>query len=364
MGIKCQIHSTRFESHHLLTDSESRTMPSSSTTEIRKSGKFLKYLAGFIILLAIIYTGGWFYLANQLESRVATNLAAFKQKGIDATCDNAAASGYPLRLGLECTKVGWADQAKQLSVVAGSFNAAAQIYDPMRIVSQIEGPAAIDAPGMVPLDITWKDLGSSVRLDKPLPKQISVQGNDIVVNQRNAAAGSAPIAIMKGGKLSFSTTEPKMNIAWSFEKLKIADNIVYEHPLPELTGAADIELENGFALLAKPERDITILRGQSGLLNNVDLGFADGSGIAISGPFSVDNEGRISGDFNVTMRNPEGVAQAMRGILPGEENTISSVLQAMAFVPKDANGAPTLPITVKNGKMSVGFIRIGRLPSL
>ncbi len=339
-------------------------MPSSSTIETRKSGKLLKYLAGFVILLGIIYTGGWFYLANQLESRVATNLAAFKEKGIIATCDNATASGYPLRLGLDCTKVGWADQAKQLSVLSGSFHAAAQVYDPMRIVSSVEGPAAVDAPGMIPLNISWKNLRSSVRLDKPLPKQLSIEGNDILVNQRDAAAGTAPLAIMQSGKISFSTTEPKMNIAWSFEKLKIADNLVYKHPLPELNGAADIELANGFALLAKPERDASILRGQSGLLNNVDLGFADGSGIAISGPFSVDDEGRISGNFNVTMRNPEGVAQAMRSILPEEESTISSVLQAMAFVPKDASGAPTLPITVENGKMSVGFIRIGRLPSL
>jgi hypothetical protein len=339
-------------------------MPSSSTQQTRKSGKLLKYLAGLVILLAIIYTGGWFYLANELESRVATNLAAFKQKGIDATCENAGASGYPLRLGLDCTRVGWVDQAKKLSITAGSFNAAAQVYDPMRIVSRIEGPAAVDAPGMVPLDVTWKNLGSSVRLDKPLPKQLSVQGNDIIIRQRGAAADAAPMAVMEGGTLSYSTAEPKVNIAWSFQKLKIADKIVYEYPLPELTGSADIELENGFALLAKPERDLTILRGQSGSLNNVDLGFADGSGVAISGPFSVDDDGRISGDFNVTMRNPQGVAEAMRSILPGEEGTISSVLQAMAFVPRDASGAPTLPITVKKGKMSVGFIRIGRLPSL
>jgi hypothetical protein len=36
----------------------------------------------------------------------------------------------------------------------------------------------------------------------------------------------------------------------------------------------------------------------------------------------------------------------------------------MAFVPRDKDGVPTLPITVKNGKMSVGFINVGRLPSL
>ena len=339
-------------------------MPSSTPEETRKSGKLLKYLTGFVVLLGLAYTGGWYYLANQLESRVATNLAAFKEKGIDATCENAGASGYPLRVGLTCNKVGWVDQAKSLSVLAGSFRAAAQVYDPMQIVSTIEGPAAIDAPNMIPMDVTWKNLSSSIRLDKPLPKQLSVEGNDIVVNQRDAAAGSAPMAVLQGGKIAFSTSEPEMNVALSFEKLKIADNIVYERPLPELTGAADIQLENGFALLGKPQRDVTILRGQSGVLRNVDLGFADGSGVAVSGPFSVDDDGRISGDFNVTMRNPEGVAQALQGIFPEENGTISSVLQAMAFVPRDESGAPTLPVTVKKGKMSVGFIRIGRLPSL
>lgn len=349
---------------HPLTDSETRTMPSSTPEKTAKPRKLLKILVAFLIVLGIVYTGGWYYLANQLESRVATNLGAFKEKGINASCDNAHASGYPLRLGLTCSKVGWVDQAKALSVLAGSFHAAAQIYDPYTIVSQIEGPAKIDAPGTIPMDVTWKNLASSVRLDKPLPKQLSIQGNDIVINQREASAGSAPLAVLQNGQIAFSTNEPQMNVALTFEKLKIADNIVYERPLPELTGAADIQLENGFALLSKPERDVTILRGQSGILRNVDLGFVDGSGVAISGPFSIADDGRISGDFKVTMRNPEGVAQALQGIFPEAGNTISSVLQAMAFVPKDKSGAPTLPITVDKGKMSVGFIRIGRLPAL
>ncbi|MGH6861859.1 MAG: DUF2125 domain-containing protein [Phyllobacterium sp.] len=339
-------------------------MPSSIPDQSRKPGRFLWYLAGFIVLLAVLYTGGWYYLANQLESRVATNLAAFKEKGIDATCDNAGASGYPLRLGLDCTRVGWADPAKGLSISAGSLRASARVYDPMQIVSRIEGPASVEAAGISPVDVSWQTLVSSVRLDKPLPKHLSLDGDKIVITPRNAAAGTAPIAVVEGGKLAFTSADPAMDVALSFEKLKIADNIVYERPLPELTGSADIELANGFALLGKPVRDASVLRGQTGTLRNVDIGFADGSGIAVSGPFSVGGDGRISGDFEVTMRNPEGVARAVRDVFPEAGNTISSVLQAMAFMPKDENGAPTLPITVKKGKMSVGFIRIGRLPSL
>ncbi|MEK1850816.1 MAG: DUF2125 domain-containing protein [Phyllobacterium sp.] len=339
-------------------------MPSSTTENSPKRRRLLKYLGGGIVLLGVLYTGGWYYLANELESRVATNIAAFKEKGIDATCENARANGYPLRVGLDCTKVGWADPAKNLSITAGTFRSAAQIYDPLQIVSRIDGPAAIDVPGIIPLDAKWDNLTSSIRLDRPLPRQISIQGSNVIVNQRNAAAGDAPMAVVQGGELHFVANEPQMDVALSFNKLKIADNLIDNRSLPQLTGAADVQLANGFALLGKPERDLTVLRGQSGTLRKIDVAFDDGSGIAVTGPFSIADDGRISGDFKVTMRNPEGVAKALQGIFPEAGNTISSVLQAMAFVPKDETGAPTLPITVKNGKMSVGFINIGRLPSL
>ncbi|UXN64983.1 MULTISPECIES: DUF2125 domain-containing protein [Phyllobacterium] len=339
-------------------------MPSSTPKNTTRRGRLLKYGGGGIILLGVLYSGGWYYLANELENRVATNIAAFKEKGIDATCENATASGFPLRVGLDCTKVGWADPAKNLSVTAGTFRSAAQIYDPLQIVSRIDGPAAINVPGIMPLDAKWDNLTSSIRLDKPLPKQIEIEGSNVIVNQRNAAPGDAPVAVVQEGELHFATQDPQMDVVLSFNKLKIADNVIYDRPLPELTGVADVQLANGFALLGKPERDLTVLRGQSGTLRRVDVAFDDGSGIGISGPFSIADDGRVSGDFKVTMRNPEGVAKALQGIFPEAGNTIASVLQAMAFVPKDETGAPTLPITVKKGKMSVGFINIGRLPAL
>ncbi|MCX8281548.1 DUF2125 domain-containing protein [Phyllobacterium sp. 0TCS1.6C] len=345
-----------------LTDSEARTMPSSTADTDRKRGRLVLYILAFLVALAVIYTGAWFYFARELENRVATNLAAFKERGIDAACENANASGYPLRLGLHCTRVVWADQAKNLSIATGSLNASARINDPMRIVSDIEGPATIDAPGLMPLEVVWAKLNSDVRLDKPLPRQLAVEGADLVVKERGAAAETPPLAVLKQGSLAFSTNEPEMNVALAFANLKLSDNVVFDRPLPELTGSADIQLANGFALLGKPERDLSALRGQSGVLRNVDLGLADGSGLVVSGPFSIAEDGRITGEFNITMRNAERVAQALQAVFPEEKRTISSALQAMAFMPRDASGSPTLPLSVKEGKMSIGFIRIGRLP--
>ena len=339
-------------------------MTSSTADTPYNAGRRIRFLAAGIVLVGLLYTGGWYYVANMLETRVAANIAGLQAKGINAACDNAAASGYPFRLGLNCSKVSWVDQAKNVSVSAGAFRSAAQVYAPFHIVSEIDGPAAVSAPGMPPLDLNWDNLKSSVRLDKPIPQRLSVQGRNIVVTQHNPSGAGTPFATLKDGQLHFRAMEPVMDIALSFSSLKVADNTVYDKPLPELTGAADIQMANGFALIGKTERDLSILRGQSGLLRNVDLALPDGSGIALSGPFSVADDGRISGDFKITLRNPESVANTAKTIFPGQDKIISSVLQAMAFVPKDANGAPTLPVSVKNGKMSVGFISIGRLPSL
>ncbi|MEK1888798.1 MAG: DUF2125 domain-containing protein [Phyllobacterium sp.] len=345
-----------------MIDSESRTMPSSTPQISKKPRRLAKYLVGGLVVLGVIYTAGWYYLARELEARVTTNIAAFKERGIDATCENARASGFPMRVGLDCTKVGWADKAKNLSVTAGSFRSAAQLYDPLRINSTIEGPAAIDLPGIMPLDAKWEELTSSIRLDRPLPREITIEGRNVAVNGRDASA--TQIAVIADGQLNFRANEPQMDVALTFNKLKLADNVIQNRSLPELTGAADIQLANGFALLGKAERDLTVLHGQSGTLRKVDLSFNDGSGVGITGPFSVADDGRISGEFQVTMRDPEGFAKAIQGIVPEAGNTISTVLQALAFAPRDATGAPTLPITVKNGKMSVGFISIGRLPAL
>ena len=102
-------------------------MTSSTADKPYNAGRRIRFLAAGIVLVGLLYTGGWYYVANMLETRVAANIAGLQAKGINAACDNAAASGYPFRLGLNCSKVSWVDQAKNVSVSAGAFRSAAQV---------------------------------------------------------------------------------------------------------------------------------------------------------------------------------------------------------------------------------------------
>lgn len=86
-------------------------MTSSTADKPYNAGRRIRFLAAGIVLVGLLYTGGWYYVANMLETRVAANIAGLQAKGINAACDNAAASGYPFRLGLNCSKVSWVDRS-------------------------------------------------------------------------------------------------------------------------------------------------------------------------------------------------------------------------------------------------------------
>ncbi len=106
------------------------------------------------------------------------------------------------------------------------------------------------------------------------------------------------------------------------------------------------------------------LRGHSGTINQAFLSMPNGAMISLSGPFSVDDEGRIDADVKLTLVNPQSLAQAGQTMFPEQSGNIPTILFALSAMPKDANGNPTMEIAIRKGRMRAGFIPLGRLPSL
>ena len=85
-------------------------------------------------------------------------IAAVNGDGVSAECANPTARGYPFRIGLYCDRVAFADDAEGIRLTAGGFRSAGQIYDPMRFVAELDGPASIALPRAAPLAIDWDGL--------------------------------------------------------------------------------------------------------------------------------------------------------------------------------------------------------------
>lgn len=115
---------------------------SSDKTAAKPQRRFV-WLAVFIVALVAAYSGAWFYLARQLESRGAFLISDLANRNVHADCEEMEVKGYPFRLGVFCNSVSADDQLHSASLSTGSFRSAAQIYRPNHIVSELDSPVKI-----------------------------------------------------------------------------------------------------------------------------------------------------------------------------------------------------------------------------
>lgn len=328
------------------------------------SSRRILFLGIAIVLAIAAYTAGWFVFANQLEKRIVLGVAALSSKGVTATCEEPTANGYPFRIGLSCKSVSWIDRSKGIAVSTGAFRSAAQIYAPRQIVSELDGPALIEMPGLLPLKIEWENLKSSARLTQPVPERVSLEGRGVSVSLRTQASGSDPMATIAHAEGHLRSIGTQIDAAWAFDGLTMDDQFTDGKALPPLKGSGDVSFADGLAFLQRPGMLNEKLRGQSGEIRQAALSLGTEGGFTLSGPFSVDEKGRINGNFRIVLNNPEALAASAQALFPDFANDISNGLSVASALPRDDKGQPTVSITVRNGNASLGFIPLGRLPRL
>jgi hypothetical protein len=165
-----------------------------------------------IVLLAIAWTGFWFYAASRAEVELAAWRQREQQAGRMLECATQSIGGYPFRLEVRCA--GAAVELKgtpTLQIKLPSVLAAVQVYDPTLVISEFTAPVEISEPGQPPLAIADWRLGqasvrglpssierTSVVLDTPSLRMPGVAGADPVFKAQRLelhgrqAAGSTP----------------------------------------------------------------------------------------------------------------------------------------------------------------------------
>lgn len=327
-------------------------MPSNARPRSSSSRRFL-WLAIFIVVLFGGYSAGWFYLADRLETQAQAAVAALSRNGTSAECVNPEARGFPFRLGMFCDSVTFENAAQGISVSAGSFRSAGQIYDPTHLVAELDGPARIDVPPTQPLALQWENLRASIRLASPLPERLSLEGRNLNV----ATAAGEPLATTSTFEGHLRPNGKDLDLAGRFGGLMLDATVLKGHTLPPLAGEADLTVNNGVALVGK---NIRSLRGQSGTIRTAALSTGESTSILVSGPFSIGKDGLLDAQFKLTVRDPRGLATALSAALPEIREEIEQVSGGLAML----GDAPSLPVKIAKGRASLGFIKLGNIPPL
>ena len=148
-----------------------------------------------------------------------------------------------------------------------------------------------------------------------------------------------------------------LDLATSFEGLVIDPSRVSGRTLPPLSGQTDVTIENGVGLVGS---GIETIRGQSGTIHEASLFSGPNTGLTISGPFSISEDGLIDAELKITIRDPNGLSVVFAAAFPENSDQIIAGVSALSFM----GNAPSLPLTIKKGKANISFVKLGKIPPL
>lgn len=319
-------------------------------------------LATTLVVAFVAYTAVWFYFAGKLESRASAFVAALTGEGIDAACTDLDVQGYPFEMGLSCSSVTATDE-RYGSFTAGAFRSVAQVGQPNHIVSTFHGPLKATGADGTTITAGWGSLGSSAVFGTAglLRGDIQTKGFQATVRSPDLPA---PVTI-ESPEMEAHTRRngADLDVAFTVNQLSLkGSGPLASLPASDISGIATL---NGMAKLLSGSQPVPdhLLRGTSGTLQTLTADIGGGATVEVSGPFSFDAQGRLSGTFDVKLANLEAWQAAIRSVLPGIDETIESAGKMFAAL-GGKDGRISIKLTADHGRLSLGFIPLGKLPPI
>ncbi|MCO5733667.1 DUF2125 domain-containing protein [Rhizobium sp. SSA_523] len=319
-------------------------------------------LGAAILLVIAVYTGGWFYAASLLKEKTLALLGNQNGNGVSAECSDADYRGYPFRIGLFCSKVAIDDRVNGVAVSVGALRSAAQIYQPSHIVWELDGPAETRTTHGFTASSQWNSLQSSLvtngggvdrssTIVKDLKTSIvstqTQQVFDVTVGETQAHLRQ------NGNDLDAAVTMTNTQLATA--GLPVA--------LPQFTLAGDVTLTDKAALLEGRDGG-SGLYGASGDIRQLGVDLGSGQILSLSGPFSIDQDGLISGKLKLRVDKIAAWRDQLKGNLPQASRTIDTATKMLSALTGGGDSA-SLDLTLNRGKILVGgFIAIGEIPPI
>lgn len=324
------------------------------------SRKFRWLMAG-IALVAGIYSAGWFLAADQIEKRLTARLADGQAAGLGGECTNMDVRGFPFRIGLFCDKVQLDDTRHGTSATFGALRTAAQVYQPGHAVIELDGPAEIRASPGLNVSADWTLLRASMRATLSGVDRTSLAYDNLTGRVRLPLSDHGLGFGASHGELHLRQNGADLDAALTVDKLDLRPE---EGPsyTPPATVAADMTFTDKAEWMTAPPTP-EMFRGSKGELRQLTIDLGSGMNARLSGPFSVNDQGLISGEFSLTMTNIEAWRSNLVKLIPDDANLVDNTANMLKALANGKDEA-TVKLNVRDGTAFLAFIPIGVLPTL
>ncbi|HLH94355.1 MAG TPA: DUF2125 domain-containing protein [Xanthobacteraceae bacterium] len=352
-----------------------------------------------VMVLAMLWSGAWYYLAARVPQEIADLVAREARAGRVYDCGKQAIGGFPFRIELNCSdpSVQLKDTAPPLSLNAAHALLAWQIYEPSLVIGEFTGPLALGVPGEpARYRANWQLTQSSVRASLVGVERVSIVSEGVRVDP--ADGGSGP-AVFRAGHVELHG-RPTAGVGADNPAVDLAVQLVAAsapalHPILAQPLDADfVGVLHGAAALAPKPWPVVFKQWQArgGSLDISHVRVQQGDVIAVGqGSLSLTTRGGLNGELQVTVVELAKVLQAL-GIsqvvsqgdvgsaidaldrmLPGlgnlaRQNAGAGIVAGLGAVGQsttlEGRAAVVVPLRFEDGDVRLGPFRLGNIPPL
>ncbi len=334
-------------------------MASNNQAIASPTGRKVRWLAGAITLVIAFYCAGWFYAAHRLDGFVNTILTQGFNTDLRADCQGMAVGGFPFLIGVSCDQTSLFDDAQGIRGSFGALRSAARIYMPGTAIVEIDGPADIQTAAGIGISGDWKALRASVSANLGGVQRASLEGRDLAAKLVSAVSFQAFDLDIGHFELHFRANGNDLETAFITEVVRFAQEGV-SPTLPKFSASVDLSLLAKGQILAGLPYGSKKAVGQLRALK-VDMG----RGIygELSGPFTIDEEGWISGEMTLTLENLDLWEKTLVSTFPDAAPTLSSIAELLRGLSR-GKARTSVKLSVVRGTILLSLLPIGQIPQI
>lgn len=317
------------------------------------------WMLGIVIVAFIgVYTGAWFYGAREIRSRLETFMKIQEQAGFAVACGDMQVKGYPFRFEVFCTSPGFADLSNGSNLNAAALRTAAQVYAPWHIVWEMDGPLDATVTGGEKLQLNWKALQSSLSLKTRGISRSSLTSEGLTLSVPSGPPAQALQVSAEHGEAHIRQNGEDLDLAALFRSVKLTLPTSSDAKVPEFSASFDMAVHGKAGALDGRLIAAEILHPGTGELRRLVADFGGGRVATLSGPFSVNEQGLLSGKLSLVAEKFVGWEPLLKAGIPDSADTISTAFGAIKAM-ADKQGTVRVNLVIEQGQVMLGFIPLG-----
>ncbi|MBL0374709.1 DUF2125 domain-containing protein [Rhizobium sp. KVB221] len=334
-------------------------MATRDSAGLSPAARKIRLLGIIVAITVVLYSAGWFYVASKFETFLGGILNHPGQGVVDIRCDKFSTGGFPFLIGFTCDKTALEDVPAGNALAAGAMRAAARIYNPGAAVVELEGPAEVSFGDGSAVDAQWQTLRASLRAGLSGLSTFSAEAAAPSVRLSSPMLDNTFFAKSKDGQFHVRQNNGDLEVAVLAHDFTLTEGAATTLLSPlsssiELTLIGKGELLQGAPLASK---------AMAGQLTSFKIDTPEGIYGEMSGPFTIDEDGLISGTFMTTLEKLDLWENNLRRLFPKAGDTISGVAILLKGLAKGKDRV-TVKLEVRKGAIFLSLLPLGHIPPI